>query len=401
MSGLVDMIRLRKWDSAIRDSTRVRSLRGLGRLIPERSLIYVTGGNLVSTGLAGVFWFLLARLIEVEAYGRISYLVALGYLIAVVSSLGLGTAVTTFRAKGDEEFTRDANSLTLLLGLVSGFIISLVRLDLGLFVLGAIFYEMSLSNLLGERKYRLFSVVLIGARVLQIGVPLALFFLIREPGILLGYAIALLAFSVTFLLALRGFRLGFRSLINHGGFVLNTYAANTLRVASIFLDKIIVGPIFGYAVLGVYTISSQFLLLFATIPIALFQYLLPENSAGQNTSKISSYGILSAILLTVVGILTSPIMIMTFFPNFAASIPLAQVMMLALVPITYTSTKRAQLLAENKSKHFLVGMLIFVSTLILGMTILGFSLGPVGLAIGVTIAFTVEALFLFLITRFS
>lgn len=344
--------------------------------------------------LGGVFWFVIARLLDVESYGQISYYISIGSILAVIGSLGLGTALTTFVAKGEKDFALHANSLALLIGLVSGVLVSFIDVSLGLFVAASIFFNMSVSYFLGRRRYQVYSGVALGARALQLVLSVALFVVLGFQGIILGYALAMLLFSFGFLYSLRRFRLKFEAVLNHKNFVAHTYGTNLLQVSSMYLDKIVIGSIFGFGLLGIYTISSQFLLLLATLPGALFQYLLPQNSAGLSTLKIKRTSLLGAFVLSIVGLLGAPIVISTFFPDYSDSIPLAQVMMLALVPYTFTVIARAEFFAKERSRNVLQGMSIFILGLVVVQITLGSLIGSVGLAFAIVTAYGLEATYL-------
>ena len=370
-------------------------LRSLKKLYTfDIGALYVTGGNFGSALILAILWISTAGVLDVESYGLISYYIAIGSILAVIGSLGLGLAVTTFVAKGDKDFGLQANSLAILLGLASGALVSLIDLSLGFFVTATIFFNMSISYLLGTRRYHSYFWVLIGVRTIQIFLVMSLFFLLGFGGILIGYALGLVPFSFALFSSVRGIRLRFGAILNHRRFVLDSYGTSILRISSIYVDKVFIGLIFGFGWLGVYTISSQFLLFFTTLPTAIFHYILAQKSAGLDTERIKNLSLISAFLLSIISVLAVPIIISNFFVGYSDSIELAQVMMLAIVPYTIASTTRAELFADEKSRIAIQGMAIFIVSVVMLQIILGSFIGLVGLAIAVVVASTLEAIYL-------
>ena len=76
--------------------------------------MFITAGNVIGAGLTGIFWLILAAIQNVNDYGHINYIIAIGSLAASISLLGLNTAVTTLLPKGNLRFGIQANQLILI-----------------------------------------------------------------------------------------------------------------------------------------------------------------------------------------------------------------------------------------------------------------------------------------------
>ena len=365
----------------------------------NQGLYFVAGGSIGSAAIGAAFWFVIAVLIDVEGYGEFSYYIAIGSILAIMGSIGLETANMTFIPKGEKRFIVQGGSLVFILGILVGAIGALINPGLGLFVSSLIFFNMSLSLLLGRRRYRAYSVVSIGAKSFQLVVSLVLFSILGFGGILLGYSLALLTFSFTFLMSLKGFRLEFGSVVNHRNFIVHTYATSLLQIFSLHLDKILIGGILGFSVLGIYTIGSQFLFLLATLPGAIYQYLLPQRAAGFRTVNIKKMSLGLSLILSLVGFVAAPILIENFLPRFSGSIPMAQIMLLALLPLTFTTLSRAELFATEKSRIVVEGLSMFILSLVGAQLALWSFVGAIGLAMALAIAVTSEAIYLFIRIR--
>ena len=56
--------------------------------------------NIIVTVIGGIFWFYIASIVEVDEYGKISYVLAAAGITAVISLLGSSTSITVFTMKG-------------------------------------------------------------------------------------------------------------------------------------------------------------------------------------------------------------------------------------------------------------------------------------------------------------
>src|SRR5207244_341468 len=79
----------------------------------EGGLVNVAGGNVVASITGVVFWLFLATLMSKENYGQLNYFLSIAFLFSSLSTLGLGTIVTTFLSKGDEDVKYQANLLVI------------------------------------------------------------------------------------------------------------------------------------------------------------------------------------------------------------------------------------------------------------------------------------------------
>jgi len=160
------------------------------------------------------------------------------------------------------------------------------------------------------------------------------------------------------------------------------------------LDKIIIGFLFGFSILGIYQLSFQLLMMLKLLPAGIYRYLLPQESMGMNSRVIKRIGMGSSILAASLGLFATPWFLSTYFPNFNESIELVQIMSLSVIPNTAVAIRSAELLGKERSREVLFGSLISVATLISGIILIGSALGSIGLAIAVTLSQFTQAIFL-------
>jgi O-antigen/teichoic acid export membrane protein len=372
---------------------RLGWLRGVVK--SEMGLVYTTLGTTGSSFLGGLFWLVLASFLDVESYGLVNYFIALGSVFSAVALMGLDSTVITFLAKGERKIVFQANSLVLISGLGACLVLSVFQWESGLLSAAMVFFMMSLAEALGRKRYGEFAFLSIGQRVVQICLSLLLYFQIGIMGIVLGYFLGNFIFSFRYFRKLSNFGLKFDSIGEKRNFTLHNYGFNLIRNFTNYLDKIIIGPLFGYFVLGVYQLGFQFYLFLSIIPISLYYYLLPEESSGKDKSKIKIAGFGLAVVAAIFAFFTLPFFIETLFPSFADSVWVVRTMSLAVIPATVVAIVNASLLGRGRSKYVLVAGLIYLVSVIVGVLALGGAMGAMGLAMTLVLAQSIQASFLF------
>ena len=367
-------------------------LRGVVK--SEMGLVYTTLGTTGSSFLGGLFWLVLASFLDVESYGLVNYFIALGSVFSALALLGLDSTVITFLAKGEKKIVFQANSLVLISGLGASLVLSVFQWASGILSAAMVFFMMSIAELLGRKKYGEFALLSIGQRFVQISLSLFLYFQLGIMGIVLGYFLGNLIFSFRYFRILPNFSLKFDGIKEKRNFTLHNYGFNLIRNFTNYLDKIIIGPLFGYFVLGIYQLGFQFYLFLSIIPLSLYYYLLPEESSGKDKSKIKIVGFGLAVVAAVFAFFTLPYFIETLFPTFASSVWVVRIMSLAVIPSTIVAIVNASLLGRGRSKYVFVAGLIYLASVIVGVLVLGGAMGAMGLAVTLVVAQSIQAGFL-------
>jgi O-antigen/teichoic acid export membrane protein len=359
-------------------------------------LVYTTLGGLGSNVLAALFWLALASILTIDDYGLANYYMAIANVAAGVGIVGLNLTLMTYLAKGEKELLYEANSFTLITGIITAIIISLFYWAAGIIAAATIFFNMTLSELLGKKKYRQYAIISIIQQIAQISLSLILFYPLGILGILLGYFIGAFIFSYKYLNSIRkNFTLTFKILKTKRNFAIHSYGYNLIgkRLANHF-DKVIIGALFGYYALGLYQLGFQFYTFFTLVPTSLSQYLLPEESSGTNKKEIKTIGLLLSVAVAILGYLTTPYIITNFFTTFIPSIELVQVMSIAVIPSTIVAILTSTYLGNEKSKTVLIAGIIYLISLFLGLIILEAIMGVIGFAVAIILAQSIQAVYL-------
>ena len=284
----------------------------------EKELIQVSVGNFSAILLGAVLWFVLAYLLESEQYGEINFDVAVATLASTVATLGLNFIVMTFLPKNQKNVLREANTIIVITNIpVFVFLFFITEsLPVALLMVFTTTFMMSAAEYLGNHQYRKYVTLLISQKILQITLGLGLFFLLDINGILIGYAISYLVTSFNFFKTIRKFTTMFTVIRSKKHQVLHTYSLEVARTINMYSDKIVIAPIFGFAILGLYQFAAHFLLFLGIIPAILYNYLLPSLTKHSKYKKIYTLSIGLSTLGAFAVFFISPIVIENIFLRY-------------------------------------------------------------------------------------
>jgi len=362
----------------------------------DRGLTYVTIGNLGSAVLGAVFWLILASMLIAESYGVLNYYLASTFIFGTVALLGLNPTVTTYLAKGVEKVKYQSNLLAIIssVAFIGPLILLTGYLPLSMLLIGVALFQMSVAELLGRKMYKEYTFILVGQRAAQILLGISLYFVYGIDGVILGYTLAFLAFSYRYMITIKNFRLDLAYIRSNFKFMMHSYALELSRTISMFSDKLLIAPLFGFTVLGLYQLGAQFLLFLGMVPTIFYHYLLPEEASGTHSKRLGVGGFIVSSILAIGFVASVPWIITTLFPNFTDSILAAQLMSMGIIPMTVTSTLSSRFLGMERSRPVFIGAVIYVATQYITIVILGNIFGMVGLALSLIIALTVQAVYL-------
>lgn len=365
-------------------------------LSSHKGLIYITLGNLLGAAATGAFWLLLALIQNADEYGKTNYEISIASLAASAALLGLNTTVTTYVAKGSSKINVQANQLILISSGIAAIIVAFFNWILGFFVIGMAFWMMSTYELLGRKMYKQYAFVNIGARASQLFVSILLYYFLGITGIAIGFIISFLIFSQRYFISTKEFSRDFSEVKNKIKFSLNIYSFNMSNAFLLYFDKLIIAPLFGYAVLGYYQLGFQFLLFLGMIPISFYQYLIPEESSGLKKTRVRFLGLLVSIGLTAILFLSSPWILQYLFPHYMASLDSMRIMSIGIIPMMIVWTLNSKFLNVGDTKYVLFGSAIYLTIQISLIFYLGSTMNVIGLALAVVLALIAQASFLFI-----
>jgi O-antigen/teichoic acid export membrane protein len=359
-------------------------------------LIYITAGNLLGAIIGAGFWLLLASLQNAEEYGKINYEISLGSLIASVALLGFNTTINLYSGRSLTSLNVQANQTVLITTGISSIAVLLLLSNwlLALFILTMNFWVMSTHGLLGRKSYVHYSISTIGARASQFVMSIFLYYMFGVHGIIIGFIISFIVFSYPYFFTIRKFSLNFNIVKAKVKSSLHVYSFNLSNALLLYLDKLIIGPLFGYAILGQYQLAFQFLMFFGVIPISFYQYLIPEESSGRKNTRLRTVGLFISVALTIVMFMVSPWIMKTFFPSYIGSSVPTQILSLGTVPMMVVWIVNSKLITTGKTKLVLSGAIIYQVIQAVLIIFLGNYIGINGLALAVVLALSFQASYL-------
>ncbi|HXG05769.1 MAG TPA: hypothetical protein VNI77_00395 [Nitrososphaera sp.] len=337
-----------------------------------------------------------------ENYGELNFYISIGSVTSIFLLFGLNTTVITYLAKGAEGIKYQANSMALISNIL-GFILLLVitNYSTSLLLIGLSFLSMTVAEILGRRLYKTYFLIILCERITQIGLAMILYFVIGLEGIILGYALGALFFSYKFFISLKRISLNINEVRQRFKFLMHSYALNISQTLTLHADKLLIGPVFGFTMLGLYQLGFQFLMLLSIVPSSLFQYLLPQYSGGNRNSNTIYIGLVVAALLVLISIVLMPIAISNLFPRYVEVVPTAQIMSIGIIPMTVNAILNSRLLAKEESRRVLISALVYSISLLGLFYFLGTTMGLKGLGISLVVSLSFQSLILIVFSKGS
>jgi len=348
-------------------------------------------GNAISA----LFWLYLAGLLGQENYGELGYLIAIAGIASNIALIGGEWVMTVYTAKG-----KNIQSVLYLISLISSGISAIIlygifqNAGLSVFVIGFVIFNLTISEIQGRKLYKEYAKFYVLQKLFFVLISLSLFQLIGAEGILLGYGLSFLPFFKRMYTSLKTKDYDFKFLKEKSGFVANNYSLDLAGAIKGQIDKLMIAPIFGFALLGNYYLGLQVISVLGILPGVIFTYILPQDASGKSTGKLKIFTILGSVVLAILGIFVAPILIPMIFPEYIDSLSLIPILSISLIPSTITSMYTSKFLGDEKSSYVLIGYIIAGITLVLGILILSEIFQVSGLAIAYVLSSTTQAGFL-------
>ena len=365
-----------------------------------KDLTHVGIANVVGTGILSIFWMFLASVLEPDGYGKVSYLLAIANIASVAAFLGAGQTIIVYIAKG-LKLHHTIYILSLITGVISATLVFLVQasIEVSIYVIGYIIFNLVIHEVLGAKLYTKYSKFVISQRIMLVILATIFYFSFGINGIILGYGISFLPYSIFLYRGFKGAKIDFSQIKPKVGFMMNNYGRDLSKILSRSLDKLIILPLLSATILGNYQLAFQVLIVLTLIPTIVYQYVLPRQASGIQNKKIKGLAVVASIVISFIVLFAAPIIIPTIFPKYENVLDIIQIMSFAVIPMSITLMYTSKFLALEKSRHVLISAAIFLLVQIFGIIILGDKYGAVGLGVATLLAAISEASYLSIINR--
>ena len=380
-------------------TNRIEKIKDL--VIKLKGLTTVSSALVISQVISGIFWLFIAKLLGTELYGELSYYIAIASIASVISFFGASNTIITYTAKG-VKILPPIFLITIISSLITSIIIFFMFYNVGvsLFVVGIAIFVLSTSELLGIKLFKKYALYIITQKIIAVGLAIGLYYIIGYNGIILGISLSFFPSVIRLYQVFRESKIDFSVLKSRGGFIINSYMLEISRTFNGSIDKLIIAPLLGFAILGNYHLGIQILMILTLIPNTIYGYIATHDASGNPNNKLKFYTILFSGGLTIIGITLSPVILPILFPKFNEAIGIIQILSLSITPGTINLTYISKFMGNEKPKIVLIGSVLFMSIQIISMFTLGKIYGVNGIAMAFVLAISSEMIYLLSINKF-
>lgn len=358
--------------------------------------------DIAGNAITAFFWLYLSSQIAPEEYGQIFYFIG---IVATASSFALMGNQNTLIVYSSKNVKIESTLyfISLVLGVIASFIIMLLfyRIDAVLLLFGYIINILSMGELLGKRSFSSYSRHTIIQKVLTLVLGISFFFAFGIEGILYALALSYVSFIVIIYRRFRETKIDFSLLKTRSAFIVNNYIVDILTKLNAHLNKFIIVPVLGFAILGNFSLALQIVNVGMIFTMIVFKYTIPYDAQGQENKKLKKFAVLISIGIALLGTFVAPLLIPIFFPKYVEAIDAIRIISFSLIPMTITTILTSKLLGQEKNTKIVLSKVVSIATFVIAILVLGPSYGMTGLAISYLFATISEPICLLSKFQFS
>ena len=371
------------------DWKSIKQIKGL------KSISQIGAATAGGNAIAAFFWIYMADFMGQEDYGELGYLLSIAGIASTISILGGQWTMSVYTAKG----IRIESSLyfiSIITSTISAVVLYFLFENVGIsvYVVGLVVFNLFIAEILGKKQYKKYSKIFFSQKIILVALAIILYYILGVEGVLLAYGISYLVFTSKIISTLKNRDFNFELLRKRFKFWMNNYVYELSSTARNQIDILLIGPLFGFALLGNYFLGLQVLSLFLILPLIIFRYTLPEDSSGSSTKQIKIMAIVASIGLALLGIFVAPEIIPLVLPEYTDVIDLIPLLSIAIIPRTITVMLLSGFLAKENNKYLVLGNVISISVLVLGILYFPQYFDVIGLAIAYVLGVTAQTIYL-------
>jgi len=358
-----------------------------------RNFSLVFFSRVIIAGFQAAFYLILASILEPNLYGEISYWVAIASTFSIIFRFGLPFSISVFQAKKYTKLSQQINFLAFVTSCISALILLPVSIFAAFLALSISFFVMTLFNLLGLQKYKTHLKISTINGSLFLTIPIILFYMFELEGILLGMGIANIIGGIFYLKLVKFDISSFKIIKPKFHVLIHNFGIDVSNNLPRMIDKILIVPLLGFFLTGLYQLNLQILFALEILPIALHSFLLSEESSGKKHNRLLYFIVIISIVIVIIAYFISPFAIQTIFPKYVEALPSLQILLPSLIPLSISAIFSSKLQAEESTKVGYSGI-VRIGSLLSLIAILGPSLGLIGLSLSVLLSASINTLFL-------
>ena len=374
------------------DWKSIKQIKGL------KSISQIGAATAGGNAIAAFFWIYMADFMGQEDYGELGYLLSIAGIASTISILGGQWTMSVYTAKGIQ-IESSLYFISIITSTISAVVLYFLFENVGIsvYVVGLVAFNLFIAEILGKKQYKKYSKIFFSQKIILVTLAIILYYILGVEGVLLAYGISYLVFTSRIISTLKNRDFNFELLRKRFKFWMNNYVYELSSTARNQIDILLIGPLFGFALLGNYFLGLQVLSLFLILPLIIFRYTLPEDSSGSSTKQIKIMAIVASIGLALLGIFVAPEIIPLVLPEYTDVIDLIPLLSIAIIPRTTTAMLMSGFLAKENNKYLVLGNVISISVLVLGILYLPQYFDVVGLAIAYVLGVTAQTIYLIVV----
>ena len=374
------------------DWNLIKQIKGL------KSISQIGAATAGGNAIAALFWIYMADLMGQEDYGELGYMLSIAAIASTISIVGGQWTMSVYTAKG----VRIESSLyfiSIITSTVTAIILYFLFENVGMsvYVIGVVIFNLFVAEILGKKRYKTYSKIFFLQKIILVTLAILLYYILGAEGVLLAYGISYLVFTSRIISALRNHEFNFGLLRQRFKFWMFNYIIQLSNSARAQIDILLIGPLFGFTLVGNYFLGLQIMGLFLILPLIIFKYTLPQDSSGSSTKQIKIITVVMSIGFALLGIFVAPEVIPLILPEYADTVELIPLLSLAIIPRTVTTMLMSGFLGKENNMHLLVGNLIAFSIVVLGILYLPEYFDIMGLAIAYVLSVTIQTIYLLIV----
>ena len=369
-------------------------------IIGQKGLLSIGFADIVGSAIAAFFWLYIASQLNPDVYGELIYFISIAGLAQMVSLLGSSNALTVYTAK-NVKIQSTLFLISILAAAISLAIITIFynRIDAGLLAVGFVVFSLVNSVILGKKLFVKYSKLILSQKILTLILGLGLYFVFDVYGIIYGLALSYIPHLVVFVKEFSRTRIDFALLKPRKGFIINNYVMNLVAGLGGTVDKLIIAPVLGLALLGNYSLALQMFTMMMVFSEIVYKYLLPFDASGKSNKKIRQIALVVSIIIAILGVTILPNVVDWLFPKYVDATDAIQIMSVGVVPGTISILYSSKFLGMEKSKFVMTAKLVSLGVMFGGFLYFGPIYGAIGLAWIIVAVLTWESIFLFIMNR--
>ena len=363
------------------------------RLGKFRDISLIGSADIIGTAISSIFWLFLASQIPPEDYGEISYFLGIAGIAAAFVLIGTQNSITVYSSK-NTKIESTLYSISLLLGVIASFIIMVIfyRVDVIFLLFGYVINTLAMGELLGKKDFFSYSKHILIQKILTLFLGLLFFLIFDIDGIIFALAISYIFFTIIIINRFRKTKIDFNLLKDHSKFILGNYIIEIITKSNTHLNKFLIVPILGFAILGNFSLAMQLINVGLVFTLIVFKYTISYDAQGQENKKLKKITLFISIGISLLGAAVAPSVIPIFFAEYVDVVEVVQITIFGIIPLTITKLYASKLLGQENTKQILFGKTISMVSFIATIVILGPIYGIIGVAIGYLFSTILESI---------